>query len=68
MNDEDLYGKVLCSISPREMIEVGEILPPRVHTIKLYDESVGEISENNEMMLVKTVIEAFQEHLEFMED
>ena len=63
MNEEALYGKVLSSVPPTAMINAGEIVPPRIHTIKLDTDTTGEVvSEKNELMLVKTVIEAFQEH------
>ena len=62
MNNKTNYGKPLCSISPRAMIEAGEIIPPRIHTIKLDNDSSDEVSESNEMMLMKTVIEAYTEH------
>jgi len=62
MNDKTKYGGTLCSISPRDMIIAGEIVPPRIHTIKLDNDSGDEVSESNEMMLMKTVIEAYTEH------
>ena len=66
MNDKDIYGEVICGISPREMIEKGEILRPRIHIMKLEDEDYPDandaIKNENQLMLVKTVIEGFTEH------
>jgi hypothetical protein len=61
MNDENIYGPILCGISPREMVEAGEIIMPKIHIIRVEGDEVL-VSENNEKMLVKTVIEAFKEH------
>lgn len=65
MNNKDVYGEVICDISPREMIKAGEITMPRIHVMKLDDMAVPKgmvVSNKNEWMLVKTVIEGFVEH------
>jgi superfamily II DNA or RNA helicase len=64
MEDEAFYGKVICEIGPREMIEKGEIVKPRIIAIMLDDEekSKGVVSNKDGYMLVKTVIEAFVKH------
>lgn len=64
MNDEKKYGEILCCVSPRAMIEAGEIVPPKIHTIKLENDLTGAVSEKNRTMLVKTVTEAFTKHKE----
>jgi len=62
MNDERIYGQVLTAVSPRAMIEAGEIVMPRIHSIMLKSTKVKEVSNHNELMLVYTIIEAFTEH------
>lgn len=66
MNNEEVYGEVICGVSPREMINKGEILRPRIHIMKLDEDdiSVGQksVDDNNQIMLIKTVIEGFTEH------
>lgn len=58
MNDETTFGKVLYEVSPREMIEAGEIVPPRLHIIRTDVEG----DYDNKSMLVKTVIIGFEQH------
>ncbi|MBD3260252.1 MAG: DEAD/DEAH box helicase [Candidatus Altiarchaeales archaeon] len=67
MNNTEMYGEVICDISPREMIKAGEITMPRIHVLHLDDTRVPKgmvVSDKNERMLVKTVIEGFTEHKE----
>lgn len=58
MNNEEVFGEVLYEKSPREMIEAGEIVAPRFHTI----DSIDDGDFDNHSMLIKTTIEAFKEH------
>jgi len=60
MENEEVYGEVLCDVGPREMIEAGEIVRPRIIAMML-DEDVpkGVVSDKNQHMLVKTIQEAF---------
>jgi superfamily II DNA or RNA helicase len=58
MNDEEIFGKVIYQKSPREMIELGEIVAPKFHTISPIDD--GDF--DNHSMLVKTIIQGFKEH------
>lgn len=62
MNDLTMYGEILTEVSPREMIDAGEIVMPRIHTIMLKGKRDKEISNHDELMLVYTIIEAFKEH------
>jgi hypothetical protein len=61
MEDEALYGKVIIEISPTEMINVGEIVRPKIITMFLDNDTSkkGVVSTGNQHMLAKTVIEAF---------
>lgn len=62
MNDVDRYGSVIISISPREMIEAGEILMPTLHLMKLENSKKKSIKSDDEAMLVRTITEGFEEH------
>lgn len=62
MNDQEMYGEVLIEVSPRDMIDVSEIVMPRIHTIMLKGNKQKEVSNHDELMLVYTIIEAFNEH------
>lgn len=61
MNDESFYGNVF-GISPKKMIQAGEIVLPKIHVMMLENYEKGKVKDDNEVMLVKTVIEGFTEH------
>ena len=61
MNDTDKFGEVLYSVSPRTMIEAGEIVPPRLHSIRISEDAIDGNYDNNKM-LIKTIIEGFTQH------
>lgn len=60
-NNIEFYGKVLYEMSPREAIEIGEIVRPRLHFIRCNDLQDVDVT-NNETMMVKTVMDAFEKH------
>jgi superfamily II DNA or RNA helicase len=60
-NNEDFYGKVLYEMSPRKAIELGEIVRPRLHFIRSKNLKDIDVT-GNETMMVKTVMEAFENH------
>jgi superfamily II DNA or RNA helicase len=60
MNNEDFYGKVLIDISPKLMLDRGEIVAPRLHVIDGKDDQTT--NANNTDMLVKNTLEAFNKH------
>jgi hypothetical protein len=65
MENEGVYGEVLCEISPKVMIDKGEIVTPKLITMMLDNDTPrGVVAENNQHMLVKTVIEAFKKNQE----
>lgn len=68
MNFKDLYGEILSAIPPTTMIEVGEIVKPKIHTIYLEDGRTGEVSKRDELMLIKTVQEAYLEHRKYLKN
>jgi superfamily II DNA or RNA helicase len=55
MNNEQFYGQVICTRSPREMIDQGYIVRPRLHLVHVDDEESADAS---------AVISAFQKHRE----
>lgn len=61
------YGPVIFGSSPREMIEAGEILKPKIHVL---DVVAGDrlVNDKNKRMLVKTVISAFKAHKKKVEE
>jgi superfamily II DNA or RNA helicase len=62
MNNEDMFGKVLKKVSPREMIDKGEIVEPKFHIVMPKDEAFGIVSNRNEAMLAYTLKDCFIEH------
>lgn len=61
MNDTEKFGEVLYSVSPRTMIEAGEIVPPRLHSIRISEDAEDGDYDNNKM-LIKTISESFAQH------
>lgn len=58
MNNKTHFGEILYSRTPAEMIEMGEILRPRMH---LVDVSIGE-DDNEYDIDANSILEAFTEH------
>lgn len=58
MNNQEIFGEIVYEKSPREMIEQGEIVAPRFHTIAPIDDG----DYDNHSMMIKTVIQGFKEH------
>ena len=61
MNDTEKFGEVLYSVSPRTMIDAGEIVPPRLHSIRISEDAEDGDYDNNKM-LIKTITESFAQH------
>lgn len=61
MNDTEKFGEVLYSVSPRTMIDAGEIVPPRLHSIRISENAEDGDYDNNKM-LIKTITESFSQH------
>ena len=61
MNNIEKFGEVLYSVSPRSMIEAGEIVPPRLHSIRISEDAEDGDYDNNKM-LIKTITEGFSQH------
>ena len=59
MNDTEFFGEVLIEKSPKEMVEAGEILSPRIHEVSPVDD-ISNI--DNPTMLTKVVTGAFLAH------
>ena len=58
MNDKVFFGEILYKESPREMIDKGEIVPPKMHIIQTEED--GDYS--NHSMLVRSVILGYLQH------
>lgn len=61
MNNIESYGEVVYEVSPRRMIEAGEIVAPRIHSIRVSEDADDGNYDNNKM-LIKTIIEGFTQH------
>jgi len=61
MDDTAIYGSVIATVFARDMIDAGEIVMPKIHIVQL-SENDSIVSDTNERMLVKTVMESFEEH------
>lgn len=59
MNNNNRFGPILNTKTPKEMIEAGEILRPRIHLIDLVEDTKSDDITKN----VKAIIEGFKEHL-----
>lgn len=62
MNNTEIFGKVLASNSPREMIDAGVIIPPKIHRL----DAIEQGDYTNDEMYVKSVIEGYKKHKEFV--
>lgn len=60
MNDVQFYGPVLIDISPKDMLQRGEITCPKLHVIDGKDDQTT--NTGNTDMLVKNTLEAYQKH------
>ena len=58
MNNTDVFGEVLNEVSPRKMIQKGEIIPPKLHIIQTTTEG----DYDNLTMMIKTVITGYEQH------
>jgi superfamily II DNA or RNA helicase len=58
MNNQKVYGDVIYEVSPRAMIDAGEIVQPKLHLIEPEDD--GNFA--NEGMLIRTILEGFTKH------
>lgn len=63
-NNVEFYGDVLYEMSPREAIERGEIVPPRIHSIMLDDRDKINPSKIKSAQTAKTIMEAFEKSKE----
>ena len=66
MNDKDFYGEILDSSKPREMIDAGEIVPPRLHDVIIDDNNDIQLNGDNHTMLFKSVKESFLTHKKYV--
>lgn len=57
-DDVDFYGPVLYELSPRAAIDLGEIVPPRLHIIKEKNDK----KYKGAIPLVRTLMEGYDQH------
>lgn len=59
MNNKDVYGDILYSMTPREAIELGKMIRPRMHVVR----TDGVYNSNDyEKSLSKIIYESFYQH------
>jgi len=71
MNNEERYGPVLYEMSPRRAIDIGAIVPPKIHFCgtQWKPERVEEILEENDYgATAELIYSAFQKHKEFIKE
>lgn len=66
MNNENFYGKILIDISPKLMLNKGEIACPKLHIIQGENEEIAKSS--NLDMIIKNTVEAFDRHSVFVKE
>lgn len=59
MNNKELYGEVLYSMTPREAIDLGKMIRPRLHIVKTDNVYT---SEDFDKSLSKIIYESFYQH------
>lgn len=63
MNNSDFFGEVLYEKPPKEMVEKGEIVPPKIHSIRLANVSSEDVGKyENSSMMRRVVTEGFLNH------
>ena len=63
MNNKDLFGPIIYSKSPAELIEAGEILRPRIHLVHADTINVEEEGDDQEVNIeANTIVDSFNEH------
>jgi len=64
MNNPDIFGNMLYTKSPRQMIEIGEMVPPRMHYVTPREGIVYDLSkvDNDIAALALSIFDAFTAH------
>lgn len=62
MNDIETYGDILYKKSPRDMIDAGEIVEPRIHILSPPPDG----NYDNHTMYINSAIEGFQKHRDYV--
>jgi superfamily II DNA or RNA helicase len=60
MNDSEIFGDCLYEMSPKEALDLGLIVNPKIHFISPNINGDGDY--NNTAMLVKTIVDGFEKH------
>jgi superfamily II DNA or RNA helicase len=62
MNDVDVYGQVICSISATEMVEAGYILPPTVVPFEVdYERLKGDLAASSDHSTLLGIVDELDE-------
>lgn len=63
MNNEKLFGKIIAKIIPKELMEQGRIVPPRIHIV-YYDPGkyIDDYSDEHVLDNIAMIIEGIKEH------
>ena len=64
MNNVELYGEILYSMSPREAIEMGRMVRPRLHIV--HTEGVNYTSDDYDKSLNLIIKDSFRQHQEVL--
>lgn len=62
MNNEASYGKQIYMMSPRDAIDRGKMVRPRMHLVELTDKNVSHSKEDFERSLSLLIVDAFFQH------
>ena len=64
MNNSDIFGEMIYVRTPKQMIDKGEMLPPRVHTVRAAkdEEFDSEKIDTDYEALLKSIYDAFLSH------
>ena len=63
MNNVDSYGEVIYTLSPRDAIERGKMVRPRIHTIKTEGVRTSEDYDNSFNLVILNSFKQHKEHL-----
>jgi superfamily II DNA or RNA helicase len=61
-NNEEVYGKIICEINAKELIDAGVIVPPKINYLYSHINSseVDDVSLNRD--IIKLAVEHYEEH------
>ena len=60
MNNEERFGPIIYTKSPRQMVDAGEMVPPAIHIVRIQDRT-SDLS-NDYRCLAKCIVSSFRAH------